>query len=124
LLESFRDPEVVQHRIFSVLIAAFGIFEWCVRTGRLKSVGASYVFPLMTAVGAVLLLTHSHALNNVREELLIEWTHIPLAIFGVAAGWARWLELRLDPADRKIPSWIWPICLIMVGVILLIYREH
>lgn len=122
--ESFRDPEVAQHRLFSLLIAAFGVFEWAVRTGRLRSRLASLIFPLICASGGMLLLTHSHALNNVREELLIEWTHIPLAIFGVAAGWARWLELRLDPADRRIPGWIWPICLMLVGAILLIYREH
>src|SRR6202043_2744676 len=31
LLASLRDPEVVQHRAFVVLVSAFGLFEWCVR---------------------------------------------------------------------------------------------
>ena len=34
--DSFRDVEVLQHRVFVVLIAAFAIFEWRVRTGRRK----------------------------------------------------------------------------------------
>ena len=39
--DSFRDVEVLQHRVFVVLIAAFAIFEWRVRTGRdVKPVGA------------------------------------------------------------------------------------
>ncbi|MEJ0069569.1 MAG: CopD family protein [Pseudomonadota bacterium] len=121
--ESLRDPEVVQHRIFVLLICAFAIFEWRVRTGRATSPRAAYVFPLITAVGGLLLLTHSHALANVKEELLIEWTHLPLALLGITAGWARWLELRLDPAQRWLPAWIWPICFTLIGPLLIFYRE-
>jgi putative copper resistance protein D len=121
--ESFRDPEVVQHRIFVAAIIAFGIFEWRVRTGRNRNPKAAYVFPLITAAGGGLLLTHSHAISNIKDQLLIELTHVPLALAGIAAGWARWLEIRLDPKDRAIPALVWPICFVLVGIILLTYRE-
>jgi len=52
---------------------------------------------LTTALGGALLLTHSHAIANIKDQLLIEMSHTPLALCGVAAGWARWLELRPDP---------------------------
>ena len=120
---SFRDPEVAQHRVFVALIASFGIFEWCVRTGRIRAPRAALVFPLITAVAAALLLTHQHALSNVKDQMLIEVTHAPLALFGVTAGWARWLELRLDPPGNRIAGWIWPIAFVLVSVILLIYHE-
>jgi putative copper resistance protein D len=120
---SFRDPEVVQHRVFVVLIAAFALFEWSVRTGRLQWRGAALVFPLITALGGGLLLTHSHALSNVKEQLLIEITHVPLALAGMTAGWARWLELRLDGRAGRIAAWVWPAAFVLVGLILLIYRE-
>jgi putative copper resistance protein D len=120
---SLRDPEVVQHRIFVALIAAFGLFEWRVRTGRLRRSGAALVFPLITALGGILLLTHSHALSNIKEQLLIEITHVPLALCGITAGWARWLELRLDEPGSRIASWVWPVAFVLVGVILLLYRE-
>jgi copper resistance protein D len=123
LIESLRDPEVVQHRIFVLLIIGFGIFEWRVRTGRSKSPGAALVFPLITAVGSALLLTHSHALSNLKDQLLIEMTHVPLALCGILAGWARWLELRLDPPASRIAAWVWPVCLTLVGIILILYRE-
>ena len=32
--------------------------------------------------------------------MLAELSHTPLAIFGIMAGWSRWLELRLP--DSKI----------------------
>jgi len=120
---SLRDPEVVQHRIFVALIAAFGLFEWRVRTARLRRSGAALVFPLIIALGGVLLLTHSHALSNIKEQLLIEITHVPLALCGITAGWARWLELRLDERGSRIAAWMWPIAFVLVGIILLLYRE-
>lgn len=121
--ESFRDPEVVQHRIFLVAILAFALFEWGVRTGRITDRRAAYVFPLVTAFGGLMLLTHSHAVSNVKEQLLIEITHIPLALAGITGGWARWLELRLDLKPGNLPSLIWPICFLICGIILLVYRE-
>jgi putative copper resistance protein D len=122
-MESFRDPEVVQHRIFVLVIIAFGLFEWSVRTGRLHSAKAALVFPLATALGGMLLLTHSHALSNVKDALLIEITHVPLALCGVTAGWARWLELRLPPPGNRIAAWVWPVAFVLVGLVLLDYRE-
>ncbi len=123
LLDSLRDPEVVQHRIFALLIAVFGLFEWTIRTGRNKAEKAALVFPLVTALGGALLLTHSHAISNVKDQLLIELTHAPLAVLGIIAGWARWLEIRLPAADRRIPGWVWPICFVLIGLLLLDYRE-
>ena len=123
LLESLRDVEVLQHRVFVVLIAAFALFEWGVRTGRLRRPGAALVFPLLTAAGGALLLTHSHAIANVKDQLLIEMSHTPLALAGIGAGWARWLELRADGPIRRMAGWAWPVCFLMVGAILLLYRE-
>jgi putative copper resistance protein D len=123
VLDSLRDPEVLQHRIFVLLIVAFGLFEWGVRIGKIKSPNAALVFPLMTGIAAALLLTHSHSLGNTHQELLIEWTHTPLALLSIAAAWARWLEIRLQPDEATIPSWTWRICFVLIGLLLLDYRE-
>jgi putative copper resistance protein D len=120
--ESFLLPDVLQHRAFVVLIVAFAVFEWMVRTGRLDRRPWGYVFPLLCAVGGGLLLTHSHAMFNLKDEFLTEVTHAPLGILGAFAGWGRWLELRLPGAGRG-PGWLWTLCLIAVGLILVVYRE-
>ncbi|MBV9250336.1 MAG: CopD family protein [Acetobacteraceae bacterium] len=126
-LESFRDVEVLQHRLFVLLLAVFAYFEWRVRARGWNNRLAVLVFPLLCAVGGAMLLTHSHAISNVKDQLLIELTHTPLALIGIVAGWARWLELRLDPRTDalayRISGWVWPVCLVLVGVILLSYRE-
>jgi len=123
LVESLKDPEVVQHRMFVALIVAFALFEWRVRTGRLESRKSRRVFPLLTAIGATLLLTHSHALGNVKEELLIEMTHLPISVLGITAGWARWLEVEAPEADGRWAGWLWPVCFILIGILLVVYRE-
>lgn len=123
--ESFAVADVLQHRAAVVLIIVFAIFQYRVETGRVKSMAAALVFPAVCAVGGVVLLTHTHALSNVKEELLAELSHTPLAIFGIIAGWSRWLELRLPEENRarKYLAWIWPVCFIFVGLILMDYHE-
>jgi len=120
--ESFMLPDVLQHRAFVVLIVAFALFEWMVRTERLPRRPWGHVFPLLCAVAGGLLLTHSHAMFNLKDEFLAEVTHAPLGILGAFAGWGRWLELRL-PGSGRGPGWLWTLCLIAVGLILVVYRE-
>jgi putative copper resistance protein D len=121
--QSFAVPDVLQHRLFVLLIIAFAAFEWSVETGRIGSSWAAMVFPGVCAAGGALLLTHSHSLGNIKEELLAELSHIPLAIFAVIAGWTRWIELRVSGHPRRILIWIWPLCFVLIGLVLLNYRE-
>lgn len=121
--ESLRDVEVLQHRLAALLVSGFAIFEWRVRAGGLVGSRAAYVFPIACAVGGALLLTHTHAISDLKEALLIEISHTPLALASVVAGWSRWLELRLDPPGNRIAGWIWPMALLVIGLSLLGYRE-
>lgn len=121
--ETLADPEVFQHRVVGLLLFPFGLFEWAVRTGRLKSERSSLIFPILCAVGAALLLVHNHTLSDVKERFLIEFSHIPMGIFGVLAGWMRWLEIRSEGRVKQIAGLVWPFCFSMVGVLLIIYRE-
>ena len=117
-------PDIMQHRFYALLILAFAVFEWGNQTGRWHARWASMVFPLLCAGGGALLLTHNHTLGNVKEELLAEMSHTPIALLGATAGWGRWLELRLPGSKQsRFASYIWPICLILVGLVLLDYRE-
>lgn len=122
--ESFASPDVLEHRLYAVLVASFAFFEWGIVTGRLHARRAAYAFPALLALGGAALLTHSHGLSNVKDETLADITHTGIAVFGVLGGWARWLELRL-PNSRvaRAAKWVWPGCLALVGLLLLDYRE-
>jgi putative copper resistance protein D len=122
---TLQDPEVLLHRIFVLLVMALAIFEWRVQTGRVATERARLIFPALVALASALLLTHSHSLGNIKEEVLAELSHAPLAVLGIVVGWSRWLELRLPP-DNKVRdkmAWLWPTCLVLIGVLLLNYRE-
>ena len=119
----WADPEVFQHRLAGLVCVGFAISELRVRRQRPENNSLALVFPLMCAVGGAVLLTHSHAITNVKENLLVELSHVPMGVFAVLAGWSRWLELRLPQKDRGIPAWIWPACFVLIGLGLLNYRE-
>jgi len=125
--DSLRDVEVLQHRFFVLLIVVFAFFEWRVRATSWTNRHAALVFPLLCAAGGTMLLTHSHAIANVKDQLLIELTHTPLALAGIAAGWARWLEIKLNPRENpvawQVAGWVWPVCILFCGLLLLGYRE-
>ena len=117
------DPEVIQHRTLTLLPVGFGIVEWMLRTGRLNKPNLNYMFPMLCAVGGALLLIHNHQIGDVRDRYLVEFTHLPMGMFGILAGWGRWLELRGDAQVKRMAGWAWPVCLILVGLLLLDYRE-
>jgi putative copper resistance protein D len=119
----FLVAEALQHRLAVLLIVAFAFCERRVQTGRPVSPATALVFPFVCFLGGALLLTHSHSLNNPKNELLVELSHASIAILGIAAGWSRWLELRLPDGPRRALSWVWPVCFVLVGVLLLDYRE-
>ena len=81
------------------------------------------VFPGVCIAGGMLLVTHTHSLNNIKEELFAEMSHIPLALLAILTGWSRWLQFRLPKRDQAVVSWIWPLCFALMGAILLNYRE-
>jgi copper resistance protein D len=120
---SFYNPEDLQHRLDILLIVSFVAFEWGVQTQRIRSRKAALVFPAVCALGGALLLTHNHTLGNVKEELLTEMSHTAIALFAVFAGWMRWLELRGSGRGQRMAAWVWPMCLVCIGLVLLNYRE-
>ena len=55
--------------------------------------------------------------------MLIEYSHLPIAVLGVTAGWARWLEVEAPLAEGRWAGWLWPACFVLIGLLLLGYRE-
>jgi copper resistance protein D len=122
--QSFSAPDVVQHRFGALVVCLFAAFECAVQAGKLHARWATYVFPAMCAIGAAMLMTHQHSATDAKEALLAEMSHTSIALVGVTAGWGRWLELRL-PKGRMatVSGYLSPLCLTMVGLILLNYLE-
>jgi putative copper resistance protein D len=122
--QSFSAPDVLQHRFGAIMVLVFAAFECAVQAGKLRARWATYVFPVMCAVGAAMLLTHEHSPTDAKQALLAEMSHTSIALVGITAGWGRWLELRLPKCRMaSVSSYLSPLCLAAVGLILLNYRE-
>jgi hypothetical protein len=57
-------------------------------------------------------------------------THLPIAVLGVVAGSARWLEVSTSHGEGRVgregrvARCVWPVALILAGLILLCCRER
>jgi hypothetical protein len=69
------------------------------------------------------ILHRCHFRHGSRQTAPFKLTHTLLALRDMAAGWTRWLELPLPARDEWIADRAWPVCLMLVGNILLWYRE-
>lgn len=122
LLAAMRDPEAVQHKLAAFLVLGFALAEWAVRLGRLHGPWR-YVFPVSMLAGGALLLAHTHAIANLKDLLLVELSHLPLAVCAIIGGCARLIELRGPESLAVRARWVWPVCLVIIGSFLFIYRE-
>jgi putative copper resistance protein D len=121
--EHLLSPEVLQHRIMLAMSALLGIAEWRVRATRGSTSRWRYVFPLVCIASGTLLMTHVHEVGDAKSAFLMELTHLPLGLVILVAGWARWLELRLPPAQGAKHGRLWGPALALFGLLLVFYRE-
>ncbi len=116
-------PEFLQHAVLWFVAISFGLFEWGLQTGMVSWPSAALVFPLASALGGALLLTHFHPQEGNVAEFLMRLTHCSIAICSIAAASSRWLEIRLALPARSFVGCAWPVCFLVFGLILLNYRE-
>jgi putative copper resistance protein D len=57
---TITNPEVIQHKIFAVLLLGLGLVEMESARERLKAGWAAWFFPVLAVAGSVLLLFHLH----------------------------------------------------------------
>ncbi len=116
-------PEVLQHRLATLLVVGLALFEWRVRVGSQRANRWRFAFPVLCGAGGALLLAHSHSILPSKWAFLIEVSHTAIGFLAVLLGGARFLELRLAPPAGRFFGYLWPVCMMLVGWVLLFYRE-
>lgn len=132
---TFGNGEVFQHRIATLLAFLLGVMELRART-RPDAERLRYMFPILSAFGGILLLTHSHAEFEPRSEYLIQATHTTMGLLAVVVASGRWLELRLAASasggrlskptgidEGHIAGFLSILAMFIIGNILMFYRE-
>ncbi|MEY2700563.1 MAG: hypothetical protein RIQ52_1318 [Pseudomonadota bacterium] len=132
---TFGNGEVFQHRIATLLTFALGALELRART-RNSARNLRFMFPILSAFGGVLLLTHAHAEFELKSEFLIQTTHTTMGLLSVIIAAGRWLELRLATTEQhtahaqaasnhvgQVAGFISATAMLLIGLLLMFYRE-
>jgi copper resistance protein D len=124
---TLSNPEVIQHKIFAVLLLGVGLLEMGRVRGHLKAVWVAWVFPVLAVVGSALLLFHSHHTgmrgpNHMAIMARIQAEHLSYAVTGFAIGLVKgFAEVRTR--WQMVFARLWPVLMIVLGVLLMCYAE-
>jgi hypothetical protein len=127
-LEALRNnSEVLQHKIFALLLLGLGVIEWQRVRGTLKALWSDWVYPVAAIGGSILLLFHSHETgmhdpNHMEVMSRIHWEHLSYTVTGVCLGLAKGLAETKVPRSQVFRKW-WPLLMMVLGVLLMFYRE-
>jgi copper resistance protein D len=127
-IEALRNNrEVLQHKVFAVLLLGLGVIEWQRVRGVLTAAWSGWVFPMLAIAGSVLLLFHQHeggmqGPDHMQLMARIQSEHLSYAMAGIGIGLAKGLgetKSRFHEGFAKA----WPLLMMLLGVLLMFYRE-
>lgn len=120
---TFNNGEVLQHRIATLLVFTLGVIELSARFSQNPRPGLVFAFPVLSAFGGLMLLTHSHIGFEPKSAFLIQVGHTTMGVFSLILACGRWLELKLDSPGKDIAGFVSVAALFIIGLILMFYRE-
>jgi hypothetical protein len=121
-----HNPEVAQHKTFAAILLALGVVATLRTSGRLRAAWSAWVFPVLALAGATLLLFHHHGgmhgPDAMQTMVRVQHQHLRFAGAGTGVAVAKALA---DAGGKWRPLFdkVWPIFMIALGVLLLLYTE-
>ncbi len=122
-----HHKEVLQHKVFAVLLLAVGVIELQRARGILKARWAGWVFPVVASVGSLMLLFHEHqggmtGPNHMELMHRIQSQHISFSVTGLGIALSK--GLAETPFEwRPFFERLFPTLLVVLGALLLVYVE-
>jgi hypothetical protein len=122
-----HHKEVLQHKVFAVLLLAVGVIELQRARGILKAMWAGWVFPIVASAGSLLLLFHEHqggmtGPNHMELMHRIQSQHISFSVTGLGIALSK--GLAETPFEwRPFFERLFPALLIVLGALLMVYVE-
>jgi putative copper resistance protein D len=119
--------EVLQHKIFAVLLLVLGVIELQRVRGNLRAKWWGWVFPLAASIGSVMLLFHDHQAgmagpNHMEVMHRIQTEHYSFAVTGLGIALSK--GLAETPFEwRPFFERLFPALLVVLGTLLMVYVE-
>lgn len=121
---SGHDPEIIQHKIYGVLLLSVGTIETFRRVGRISDGWWSSLLPLFAIGGGLMLFGHSHGVHPSAEKIAMH--HAILGTMAVTAGFSKLRSNWLHFPSHGLCSrweWLWAGFILLIGFQLLLYSE-
>jgi hypothetical protein len=121
-----HNVEVAQHKTFAAILVALGVVATLRTSGRLRGLWSAWVFPVLALAGATMLLFHHHGgmhgPDAMQTMVRVQHQHLRFAGAGVGVALAKGLA---DTSGKWQPVFnrLWPLFMIVLGVMLLMYTE-
>ena len=122
-----HDLEVLQHKIFAILLLTLGVVEIQRARGVLKAAWSSWAFPALVVIGSSMLFFHDHRAgmhgpNPMELMHRIQSEHFSFAMAGFGIGLSKGL------AETRLPwktffEQLFPALLMVLGALLMVYVE-
>jgi len=121
------NPEVLQHKIFALLLLGLGLIEWQRARGVLRAAWSGWVYPAVVVGGSILVLFHHHEAgmqgpDHMEVMSRIQWQHVSYAITGLSLGFVKALA-ETEVKSRRVLTKVWPLLMMVLGILLMGYRE-
>ncbi len=121
------DREVLQHKLFALILLGLGVIEIFRARGILQATWWGWIFPILAASGAVMLLFHSHNAgmvgpNHMDRMAAIQSEHLSYSITGFGIALTKGLSethTKLQPFFAKLC----PALMMVLGALLMVYVE-
>jgi hypothetical protein len=122
-----HDREVLQHKLFAVILLALGVIELQRARGMLKAAWSGWAFPILACLGSVLVLFHEHGTgmsgpNHMAVMSHIQMQHQSFSAAGFCIGLSKGLS-EVSPRRQAVFSALSSGLIIVLGVLLVLYTE-
>ena len=121
---SGHDPEIIQHKIYGLLLFLVGTIEALRRIGRIPDGLWSALVPLFAIVGGLMLFGHSHGVHPSAQKIAMH--HAMMGTMAITAGSSKllagWFCPSLHPQSPAW-EWLWAGLIVLIGMQLLMYSE-
>jgi hypothetical protein len=121
-----HNPEVAQHKTFAAILLGLAVVATLRTSGRLRAAWSAWLFPVLALGGATLLLFHHHGgmhgPDAMQTMVRVQQQHLRFAGVGAGVAVAKGVA---DSSEKWRPLFdrLWPLFMIALGVLLLLYTE-
>jgi len=125
-----QNREDLQHKTFAVLLLALAYIEIQRARGVLTAAWSAWVFPVLAFFGSGLLFFHEHRSSMGGADHMahmaimqrIQSEHLTFSISGIAIGLFKGFS-EVRSRWQTLFARLWPIAMIVLGILLLLYVE-